>query len=66
MIPLSTSILLSLTDPSVLGMYDVKILKVVDFPLPLGPSKPKISPFFTPKQLFLIAVNPLGYYLLNL
>ena len=41
------------------------MLKVVVFPHPLGPNNPKISPFFTPKLLFLTAVNPLGYYLLN-
>ena len=27
--------------PDVLGIFAVKILKVVDFPAPLGPSKPK-------------------------
>ena len=42
------------------------MLKVVDFPDPLGPNNPNISPFFTPKLLFLIAVNPLGYYLESL
>lgn len=35
---------------------------MVDLPEPLGPSNPKISPFFTPKLLFLIAVNPFSYY----
>lgn len=64
-IPLSTSIFFNFTDPSVFGIKLVRILKVVDFPEPLGPSKPKISPFFTPKLLFLIAVNPLSYYLDN-
>ena len=55
MIPLSTSILFNFTLPSVLGIAEVMILKVVDFPDPLGPNNPKISPFLTPKLLFLIA-----------
>lgn len=66
MIPLSTSVFFSYTDPLVLGIREVKMLKVVDFPAPLGPNNPKISPYFTPKLLFLTAVNPLGYYLVNL
>jgi len=31
-----------LTDPEVLGIAAVMILKEVDLPAPLGPSKPKI------------------------
>jgi len=30
--------------PEVLGIRDVNILKVVDFPEEFGPNKPKISP----------------------
>jgi len=32
-------------------------LKVVDFPAPLGPNKPNISPFLTQKELFLTAAK---------
>jgi hypothetical protein len=62
---------LSLTDPELFGIIDVRILKVVDLPaplfselenlikcenkIPLGPNKPNISPYLTPKELFLTA-----------
>lgn len=55
MIPLLTSIFFSLTLPSVFGVKAVIILNVVDFPEPLGPKSPKISSFFTPKLLLVIA-----------
>jgi hypothetical protein len=35
----------------------VSILKVVDFPEPFIPNKPKHSPCFTPTQVFLTAVK---------
>jgi len=38
-------------------------LKVVLFPEPFGPNKPKISPFLIPKLIFSTAVKPLEYVL---
>jgi hypothetical protein len=46
----------NLTVPEDFGKAAVEILKVVDFPAPFGPNKPKIYPFFTEKELFLIAL----------
>lgn len=54
---------LSLTLPELLGISEVRMLKVVDFPAPFGPRSPRISPFWTPKELFLIAVN--GFLLMK-
>mmetsp|Transcript_11303 Transcript_11303/g.1013 ORF Transcript_11303/g.1013 Transcript_11303/m.1013 type:complete len:101 (-) Transcript_11303:158-460(-) len=61
--PLFTSMPFIYTDPFVLDIKDVKILNVVDFPAPLGPKSPNISPLSTPKLLFLIAKNPFSYFL---
>jgi len=46
-----------------LGIRDVKILKVVDLPAPLGPNNPKISPSFTDNDVFFKAKYPLSYFL---
>lgn len=56
--PRLTSIPFILTLPEDLGIREVKILKVVDFPAPFGPKSPKISPLLAAKVLFLMAVNP--------
>lgn len=63
MIPLSMLLFRIFTVPEVLERAAVTILKVVDFPAPLGPSNPKISPFFTEKLLSRMAINPLLYFL---
>ena len=54
-IPLLTYYPRILTEPEVLGSAAVDILKVVDLPAPLGPSKPNIYWFPTEKLLSLIA-----------
>lgn len=63
MIPLSMLLLRIFTVPEVLESAAVTMLKVVDFPAPLGPRSPNISPFLTEKLLSLIAMNPLLYFL---
>ena len=40
------------TSPLVADRYPVKRFSVVDFPAPLGPKKPRISPFLTVKEQF--------------
>ena len=52
-----------MTLPRVLGIAAVKMLKVVDFPAPLGPRSPKVSPFSIKKELSLMATWPFGYFL---
>ena len=52
--------------PWVLESAAVKMLKVVDFPAPLGPKSPKVSPNYTEKLLFLMATYPLGNFLKRL
>jgi hypothetical protein len=37
------------------------MLKVVDYPAPLGPKRPNIPLFGTKQETFLIAVNLFGY-----
>src|SRR5271169_6637657 len=44
-------------EPSLSGRSPVSILMTVVFPLPLGPRKPKISPFSTRKLTSLTAVK---------
>src|SRR5258705_7570796 len=44
-------------DPPLSGKSPVSILMTVVFPLPLGPRKPKISPFWTRKLTSLTAVK---------
>ena len=44
-------------------MAAVKILKVVDLPAPFGPNRPKVYPFSMTKELSLIAIKSLGYFL---
>ena len=44
-------------------MAAVKILKVVDFPAPFGPKRPKVYPFSIIKELSLTATKPFEYFL---
>lgn len=39
--------------------------KVVDFPAPFGPNKPKISPLFIQNFVFLTAKVPVSYFLMR-
>jgi hypothetical protein len=52
-----------LTEPNVLGTAAVRMLKVVDFPAPFGPRRPKVYPFSMIKELSLTATKPFGYFL---
>src|SRR5438046_2224396 len=47
----------TLASPPLSGKRPVSILMTVVFPLPLGPRKPKISPFWTRKLTSLTAVK---------
>jgi hypothetical protein len=55
---MSKSSCINRTYPFDLLVFIERTLKVVDFPAPLGPSKPNTSPFLTQKVLFLIAEKP--------
>ena len=46
---------LIIASPEVEEMYPVIMFMVVDFPAPLGPRKPRISPSFTSNEILLTA-----------